>query len=158
VSETPPDPQRIQGLRAVAHVLGCSVATVKRLLRRKRDPLRLLRADHEREPWHLRSRLLAFRRRWRTPEDAELLATVLEGWLRIAKVARVTVRQAQELARREVDPLPVWYTRTGRARALPCALRDWYDGQQRQHVIHGGPTVREDVCPPRQGETKRRAA
>lgn len=136
-----PADERVRGLRAVARVLGCSVATVGRLLRRPRDPLRLLRAEYEREPWHLRSRLLAFRRRYRAkrdergaPMDPELLATAVSGWIRIARIARVTVQQAQDLARREVDPLPVWYTRTGRVRALPCAVRDWYDAQPRQHV------------------------
>lgn len=133
--------ERVQGLKAVAAVLGCSVDTVERLLRQPVDPLRLLRARHEREPWNLRSRLLAYRKRrnsrrdrWGNPLDPELLATVLDGWIRIARLVRVSVDQAQELARREVDPLPVWYTRAGRVRALPCAVRDWYDAQHRQHV------------------------
>jgi hypothetical protein len=131
----------VTGLKAIAKILGCSVATVQRLLRRPYDrerfrcgPLRLMRARHEREPWYPRARLLAFRRRWRTPDDPALLATVVEGWVRVARIARVSVDLAQELATREVDPLPVWYTRTGRVRALPCALRDWYDAQHQPHI------------------------
>jgi hypothetical protein len=144
VAAPPPDHERVQGLKAIAEVLGCSVATVQRLLRRPFDPvrfrcgpLRLLRADYEREPWYPRSRLLAFRRRWQTPDDPALLATVVEGWVRVARIARVSVDLAQALAAREVDPLPVWYTRTGRVRALPCALRDWYDAHHGPHIEPG---------------------
>lgn len=143
--------ERVVGIGSVASVLGCSKQTVRRLLRRPVDPLRLWRAEHEKLPWAPRRRLELFRRRWQTPKDPELLATVVRGWTAISRVVRVSVRVAVALARRKVDPLPVWHTKKGLARALPCALRDWYDAQIRQHmplVLKGGPTTREDVCPP----------
>lgn len=143
--------ERVVGIGSVARVLGCSKRTVRRLLRRSVDPLRLWRAEHEKLPWAPRRRLELFRRRWQTPKDPDLLATVVRGWAAISRVVRVSVRVAIAMARRTVDPLPVWHTKKGLARALPCALRDWYDAHVRQHVpimIPGGPTTREDVCPP----------
>lgn len=150
--------ERVVGIGAVARVLGCSKPTVRRLLRRPVDPLRLWRAEYEKPPWAPRRRLELFRRRWQTPKDPELLASVLRGWSAIARVVRVSVRLARTLARRKVDPLPVWFTEKGLARALPCALRDWYDAHVRQHVplvFEGGPTTREDVCPPRTSSERR---
>lgn len=124
--------ETVRGIKSVAEVLGCSPATVYELLARPSDPLRLFSADHDRSPWAPRSRLVAFRRRWRSPEDLPE-ADRVSGWVAVAQLVGTSVRLAQTLADREVDPLPVLRTRTGRVFAIREALLDWLDGQNRPH-------------------------
>jgi hypothetical protein len=122
----------VKGIKSVAGVLGCSPATVYELLARPSDPLRLFSADHDRSPWQLRSRLVAFRRRWQSPESIPE-ADRVSGWVAVARIIGTSVRLAQTLADRKADPLPVLRTRTGRVFAIREALLDWLDGQNRPH-------------------------
>lgn len=139
----------VKGQKAIATVLRVSVSTVKRWERRPVDPLRLWSSAHDPSPWALRSRLVAYRQR--RLEDPEQPRTV--GWAAIGALLGVSVDLAQSLASRPRDPLPV--TRGPRVWAHTHALLDWLDGQHRPHVRAGGPTQREDVCPP--GGSSRRS-
>ena len=139
----------VKGRDDICAELRVSWATVRRWQRRPSDPLRLWSSAHDPSPWALRSRLVAYRQR--RLEDPEQPRTV--GWASIAALLGVSVDLAQSLASRPRDPLPV--TRGPRVWAHTHALLDWLDGQHRPHVLAGGPTQREDVCPP--GGSSRRS-
>lgn len=121
----------VRGRPAIARVLRCSVATMLRLTKRPSDPLRLWSSEHDREPWALRSRLVAYRQRWRTPDDPAIPR--VKGWEAIGKCLGVHPETAEKLARREDDPLPVGFSATGRREAYLHAILDWLDGQNRPH-------------------------
>ena len=143
----------VKGREAIARELRVSLRTMQRWVRRASDPLRLWSSEHDRVPWALRSRLVAYRqRRQGDPEQPRIV-----GWAAIAATLGVSVRCAQDLAGREHDPLPVAKSRA-RVWAYAHALLDWLDGQNRPHVFQGGPTAREDVCPPRPAKKIARAA
>lgn len=142
----------VRGQKAIAEVLRVSIATVKRWERRPSDPLRLWSSEHDPSPWALRSRLVAYRQR----RLGDLEQPRTEGWVAIAALLGVSVDLAQDLAARPRDPLPV--TRGSRVWAHTHALLDWLDGQHRPHVLAGGPTTREDVCPPGPAAKARRLA
>jgi hypothetical protein len=153
--------ETVRGIKSVAEVLGCSPATVYELLARPSDPLRLFSADHDRSPWAPRSRLVAFRRRWRSAENLPE-ADRVSGWVAVAQLVGTSVRLAQTLADREVDPLPVLRTRTGRVFAIREALLDWLDGQNRPHRSRfvaarkrGAGSARERATGDRPGERAR---
>ena len=147
----------VRGRRDIAKVLGRSIRTVVRWQHRPSDPLRLWSSDHDPTPWALRSRLVAYRQRRNADPDAPRV----QSWATIAAmlgprvVGRdgdvrqgVSVDHAQRLAVRAKDPLPT--ERSGRrVWAYTYAVLDWVDAQNRPHVLRGGPTKREDVCPPR---------
>ncbi len=134
----PPD-DAVRGVKSLCALLGCSRGTLYALRRRRTDPLRLWSAEHDPTPWQTRSRLLAFRRRWRSPGDPALASSRVDGWLAIAKElpgprgGHMSVDLAQKLAHRDEDPLPVRRTRQGRPFAYREALLDWLDGQTRHH-------------------------
>lgn len=143
---------RVQGLAEIARVVGCSVPSLYQLLARTSDPLRLLKAPHERKPWQSRAQLVAFRRRWANPNDPAI--EVVRGWLAIAKTVRVSVTSAKELAVRPVDPLPVFRQGVG-VRAFRCALLDWFDAQQRQHVLRSGESKMRSEAEPEKATRNR---
>lgn len=117
---------------AIAEVLGCSRSTVVRLARRPVDPLRLWSSDYDRTPWALESRLVWYRRRWKTPDDPEIPRAA--DWPAIAAKLGVCTKTARALALRPHDPLPVRWTAGGRREAFEHALLDWVDARNRLHV------------------------
>ncbi len=131
--------EAVRGVKSLCVLLGCTHRTLYALAARPVDPLRLWSAAHDPTPWQLRSRLVAFRRRWRTPEDPALVSSRLLGWMRIAgalpgpRGGRMSLATARRLAEREVDPLPVHRTREGKPYAYREALLDWLDWQTRRH-------------------------
>lgn len=141
----------VKGQKAIARELRCSIATMKRWQRLPSDPLRLWSSEHDRRPWALRSRLVAYR--LRRQEDPAAVRIV--SWAGIAALVVMSVDQAQRLERRQEDPLPVARDPHGGVWAYKDALLDWLDAQNRPHVLRGGPTTREDVCPPRPKAARR---
>lgn len=141
MADAVPDPadDAVRGVKSLCALLGCSRGTLYALRRRRTDPLRLWSAEHDPTPWQTRSRLVAFRRRWRNPGDPALASSRVDGWLAIAKElpgprgGHMSVDLAQKLAARDEDPLPVSRTRQGRPFAYREALLDWLDGQTRHH-------------------------
>lgn len=127
----------VRGIPAIAVVLACSRATVRRIARKapRADigPLRLWSAAHDPMPWSLHERLTMYRRRWRTPDDPSLAR--VQNWPAIAACLGVNAETAERLARREHDPLPVGFTATGKREAYLHALLDWLDAQSRPHVV-----------------------
>lgn len=65
---------------------------------------------------------------------------MLRGWRSIAKTLGLLVYEAQELAKRRDDPLPVKRDKaTGRFTAWPPELRDWQDREKaREKRATGG--------------------
>lgn len=63
-------------------------------------------------------------------EPAEVnTAEVLKGWDNIAAVLEVRRSAAMRYAKRDVDPLPVWYDHAERPRLHVAAAQAWIDRQ-----------------------------
>lgn len=139
----------VRGRCAIARVLRCHPNTLDGLTQRRVDPLRLWSSDHDRTPWALRSRLVAYRQRWQTPDDPAIPR--VRGWDAIGQTIGVHPETAERLARRGYDPLPVGFSATGKREAYLHAILDWLDAQNRPHGARR-PKV------PRQVEPARRAA
>lgn len=122
----------MRGVPAICRVLHCSRRTLYVWMRRDKDPLRLWSSEHDEEPWALRSRLVAYRKRWRTPDDPALPR--VRQLAAIGACIGVTADTAAALAKREHDPLPVGFSATGKREAYLHAILDWLDGQNRPHL------------------------
>lgn len=122
----------VRGASAICRVLRCSRRILYAWMRRPSDPLRLWSTDYESQPWALRSRLVAYRKRWQTPDDPALPR--VRGWDAIGACVGVSGEYAALLAKRKNDPLPVGFSATGRREAYLHAILDWLDGQNRPHL------------------------
>jgi hypothetical protein len=151
------DDRNVAGMHSLAKMLRCSAQTVKRWTQRPFDPLRLRThpARIDNYPIQRMERVTAWRiRTWGSDEQKAAL-DVVYGWEAIAERCDAADRIVRDLAARKVDPLPVQPKRrrnplTGAHEvwAYADALRDWLDAHTVIYVAGGGPTRREDVCPP----------
>lgn len=146
------------GLRRVATVMGvASVHTILAYTKRQVDPLRL--REHpvhgRRKPWQTVAKIDAWRRRNLGTLEERLALEVTLSWESMALLADATIAAVRELASRRRDPFPVQpeprrNPETGRMErwAYTDAIRDWLDANAVAFELRGGPTTREDVCPP----------
>lgn len=160
------NPRIIAGKTALAKVLRTTPSTLTEWTRLPVDPLRLLRHPSRRDnmPIQYRERLDAWRlRTWGSEEEKAALATV-RGWAEIAAMVDIGEPDAREMAVLPHDPLPVQPKRrfnkaTGKYEvwAYADAIRDWLTARMVPWELRGGPTTREDVCPPMPSRRKKAA-
>lgn len=138
--------KRVEGEKAIAEFVGCSVAWLRVEVATYPDPVPV-RRFRRRRIWGFRDRLELWRRRHPldgAPPSGDLV--VLVGREDILRVVRLTPRQLRRLlpwsSPLALDPLPVWRGEDGQLRAYRDALHDWLDRQSEHAGAGRAPTRR----------------
>lgn len=160
------DDRNVAGMPALCALLGVAAPlTVTRYASygkvdpsRRFDPLRLLsHPTAPTVPFQRRDRVTAWRLRTLGTDEQKAALAIVSGYEAIGELADCSAEHARKLAGLARDPLPVFRDdkqrnpATGRHEvwAYADAVRDWVAARVLPYQLAGGPTTREDVCPPR---------
>ena len=130
-----------------------SAATVERYADRARDPLRIRYRCGA--AWIQEAVLVQWVARTFGSESEKAAAPKVYGREAICKAFGRDWRTVLRYAALPHDPLPVEYASDGTPWVYRAALIDWVQAHDVPRAVHlggwdwkGGPTTREDVCPP----------